>query len=332
MLRGTTGRPAVPYPITDAALPGPYPDPSVLRVGTDYYLATPTFEWYPAVRVHHSRDLVTWRSLGGILTDRRLLDLTGVADSGGVRSPCLSWADDLFHLAFTHLPGAGGGYRDPQNYVLTAPGITGPWSDPVPVHAHGPDPSLFHDDDGSTWLLTVRADWRPGRNRTAGIEIQRYERAGRTVGPARLILRATAGTTGGPRLYRRRDWHYLVTGGRLPDGTRRLDVARARDLLGPYRPDPAGPLLTGPAPRAGHGSLVATPDDRWYLAYPVGHVAPPPDPAVAALHPVAPDPAAILHPLRWTVDDWPRVDRRAPADAPPAPHRPVAPAARHPAV
>ncbi|MEH1014025.1 family 43 glycosylhydrolase [Micromonospora sp. CPCC 206060] len=324
MFRGTTGRPAVPVPppVTGPVLPGLYPDPSVVRVGTDYYLATPTFEWYPGVRVHHSRDLVHWRSLGGILTDRRLLDLTGVEDSAGVRSPCLSWADDLFHLAFTHLPGVAGGYRDPQNYVLTAPWITGPWSDPVPVHAHGADPSLFHDDDGSTWLLAVHADWRPGRDRTAGIEIQRYDRtAGRAIGPVRLILRGTAGTTGGPRLYRRGNWHYLVTGGSRADGTPRVSVARSRDLLGPYRLDPAGPLLTAvtrpglPASRAGHGSLVATPDDRWYLAYPAGR----PDPAPGA---GAPGREAALQPVRWTVDGWPRVNGGGPVGTAPAPDLP----------
>ncbi|WP_317619783.1 family 43 glycosylhydrolase [Nonomuraea phyllanthi] len=83
--------------IRDPVLPGFHPDPSVLRVGDGYHLATSTFEWYPGVRVHHSRDLVHWRPLGGILTERRLLDLSGVPGSGGVWAPDLTYANGLFH-------------------------------------------------------------------------------------------------------------------------------------------------------------------------------------------------------------------------------------------
>ena len=104
---------AYPVPMRrtpNPVLPGSHPDPSVVRVGDDYYLATSTFEWSPGVRVHHSRDLVTWRPLGGVL-DGRHLDLTGCPDSGGVWAPNLSHADGLFHLVYsnvsTYLGGSG---------------------------------------------------------------------------------------------------------------------------------------------------------------------------------------------------------------------------------
>src|SRR4051812_43085857 len=73
--------------IHNPVLPGFHPDPSILRVGADYYIATSTFEWYPGVRVHHSTDLAHWQPLGGVLTERRLLDLTGAADSCGIWAP-----------------------------------------------------------------------------------------------------------------------------------------------------------------------------------------------------------------------------------------------------
>ncbi|MFD9124823.1 family 43 glycosylhydrolase [Kitasatospora sp. NPDC059571] len=95
--------------IHNPVLPGSHPDPSILRVGTDYYLATSTFEWYPGVRLPHSRDLVTWRPLGGALDSLRLLDLTGCQDSGGVRAPDLTRADGLFHLVFSNVSGYAGG-------------------------------------------------------------------------------------------------------------------------------------------------------------------------------------------------------------------------------
>ena len=166
--------------IRNPVLAGFHPDPSILRVGDDYYLATSTFEWYPGVRVHHSRDLVHWRTLGGIITDRRLLDLRGCGDSNGVWAPDLTYHDGQFHLVYSDVASFASGYWDPQNFLVTAPDITGPWSDPVKLHGRGFDAALFHDDDGTSWLLSMSADWRPGRDRFGGIEIQQYDRAART--------------------------------------------------------------------------------------------------------------------------------------------------------
>src|SRR5690349_5042609 len=98
--------------IRNPVLPGFHPDPSILRVGEDYYLATSTFEWYPGVRLHHSRDLIHWRPLGGILDETRLLDLSGVPDSGGIWAPCLTHAHGLFHLVFTRVDNHTGGWWD----------------------------------------------------------------------------------------------------------------------------------------------------------------------------------------------------------------------------
>src|ERR1700753_2711686 len=87
--------------IHNPVLPGFHPDPSILRVGTDYYIATSTFEWFPAVRLHHSTDLLSWRPIGGAITERRLLDLNGAADSCGVWAPNLTYAHGFFHLVYT---------------------------------------------------------------------------------------------------------------------------------------------------------------------------------------------------------------------------------------
>src|SRR5262245_59039915 len=102
--------------IENPILPGFYPDPSFLRVGDDYYIASSTFEWFPGVALHHSRDLVHWRQIGHALTRRSQLELRGVASSGGVWAPCLSFdataggrpasggsASRLFHLIFTNV-------------------------------------------------------------------------------------------------------------------------------------------------------------------------------------------------------------------------------------
>ncbi|GAB3846368.1 hypothetical protein GCM10029963_26000 [Micromonospora andamanensis] len=183
---------AIARSIRNPVLTGFHPDPSILRVDDDYYLATSTFEWYPGVRVHHSKDLVHWRELGGIITERRLLDLRGCGDSNGIWAPDLTYHDGLFHLVYSDVASFASGYWDAQNFLTTAPTITGPWSDPVRLHSHGFDAALFHDDDGTSWLLAMSADWRPGRDRFGGIEIQQYDPARRQlVGRPRIIFTGT---------------------------------------------------------------------------------------------------------------------------------------------
>ncbi|MFG2147231.1 glycoside hydrolase family 43 protein [Streptomyces sp. NPDC048696] len=331
----TTHTPATPSPATSTdrsplihnpVLPGFHPDPSVLRVGEDYYLATSTFEWYPGVRLHHSRDLVHWRPLGGILDETRLLDLSGVPDSGGVWAPCLSYAHGLFHLVFTRVDNHHGGWWDAQNYLTTAADPVGPWSDPVPLHARGFDASLFHDEDGSCWLLSLTADWRPGHNPFAGIQAQRFDCATTTLtGEVHHIYAGTdAGVTEGPHIYRRDDWYYLVTAEGGTTWNHQVTVARARTVLGPYQTDPAGPILTSRGhpdlalQKAGHGSLVETSTGQWYLAHLVGRPATQRGRCILGRE-------TALQPVIWTEDGWPRVEGGIPAVEVPAPDLPTHP-------
>ncbi|MCO8277735.1 glycoside hydrolase family 43 protein [Actinoplanes sp. TRM 88003] len=306
--------------IRNPVLPGFHPDPSIVRAGSDYYIATSTFEWFPGVRLHHSTDLVHWQPLGGALTERRLLDLTGAADSCGIWAPNLTYADGLFHLLYTDVATFAGGYWDPQNYLITAPEVTGPWSDPVVLHGRGFDASLFHDEDGTTWMLSMRADWRPGRNRFGGIEIQQYDPvARRLTGPARLIFEGTgAGLTEAPNIYRKDSWYYLVTAEGGTSWEHQVSVARSRQLFGEYEVDPGGPLLTSagrpelPLQKAGHGSLVQTAGGEWYLAHLVARPYTPTGRCVLGRE-------AALQKVEWATDAWPRIHDGVPAEQVPAP-------------
>jgi xylan 1,4-beta-xylosidase len=306
--------------IYNPVLPGFHPDPSILRVGTDYYIATSTFEWYPGVRLHHSTDLVTWRALGGALDERRLLDLTGTGDSCGVWAPNLTYAHGEFHLLYTDVATFAGGYWDPQNYLTTAPRIDGPWSDPVVLHGRGFDASLFHDDDGTTWMLSMIADARPGRDRFAGISIQRYDReARRLTGPEHTIFQGTsAGMTEAPNLYRKDGWYYLVTAEGGTNWEHQVTVARSSHLLGPYLADPNGPLLSSYGnpdlvlQKAGHGSLVSTPAGEWYMAHLVGRPYTTRGRCVLGRE-------TALQEVHWTDEGWPRIQDGVPAEVVNAP-------------
>jgi xylan 1,4-beta-xylosidase len=175
--------PIQPMPIRNPILPGFNPDPSIVRAGDDYYIATSTFEWYPGVQIHHSRDLVHWRLLTRPLNRAAQLNLLGDPDSCGVWAPCLSHSAGLFYLIYTDVKrygrtsqgaSTGASLRDTHNYLVTSPAIDSEWSDPVYLNSTGFDPSLFHEDDGRKYLVNMVWDYRPGHNRFAGIALQEY--------------------------------------------------------------------------------------------------------------------------------------------------------------
>jgi len=305
--------------IRNPILTGSHPDPSMLRVGDDFYLATSTFEWYPGVRLHHSRDLVHWRALGGALDSTRLLDLAGCPDSGGVWAPSLSYADGLFHLVYSNVSTYAGGFTDCPSYLVTAESIDGQWSDPVPLHMRGFDASLFHDG-AESWLLNLVHDWRPGHGGSAGLEATRYDRATRRLAgePVPIALPPQADWIEGPALYRRGPWYYLFTADGGTGYQHQVTVARSPSLAGPYERDPHGPLITArhhpdlPLQKAGHGSLAETGTGQWYLAYLVSRPHGRRGPCVLGRE-------TALAPVTWTSDGWPRTPGGVPALEVPAP-------------
>lgn len=266
----------MPDTIHNPILPGFFPDPSICRVGADYYIANSSFEWFPGVPIHHSRDLVNWEFIGHALTRRSQLDLRGVPDSGGVWAPSLSHADGRFWLIYTNLRTCGMGrpFKDLEIFLTTAPDILGPWADPVELNSVGFDPSLFHDDDGRKWLVNMEWDFRKGRHRFAGIVIQQYDvKRQKLVGPTTKILEKTGILTEGPNLYRHAGWYYLMLAEGGTGWNHGISMARAQNILGPYELDPQPSVLTSrddatlTLQKAGHGELVETTTGEWYLVH-----------------------------------------------------------------
>jgi len=271
--------------IRNPILRGFNPDPSIVRVGDDYYIATSTFEWYPGVQIHHSRDLVNWRLAGRPLNRASQLNMLGAPDSCGVWAPCLTYAHGLFWLVYTDVKrfgrsssGAATGsasLRDFHNYLVTSPSIDGPWSDPVHLNSSGFDPSLFHDDDGRSYLLNQLWDHRPGGTRFAGIVLQEYSHdEGRLVGARENIFNGTAhGLTEAPHLYRRGGYYYLLTAEGGTGWQHGVTMARSRALRGPYELHPDVTILSArhrpdsPLQRAGHADLVETLDGQTWMVY-----------------------------------------------------------------
>lgn len=263
--------------VTNPILRGFNPDPSILRVGTDYYIATSTFQWYPGVAIYHSRDLVHWRPAAQPLNRLSLLDMRGDADSGGIWAPCLSHDGELFHLIYTDVKswGINESFKDSHNYLTTAPSIEGPWSEPVYMNSSGFDPSLFHDDDGKKWFLNMVWDHRAGHHPFAGIVLQEYSPAEkRLVGPREIIFTGTdIKVTEGPHVYKKDGWYYLLTAEGGTSWEHTVTLARSRSLHGPYEVHPQGPLMTAvdaphlPIQKPGHASFTSTPDGQWIMAH-----------------------------------------------------------------
>lgn len=291
-------------------LTGFHPDPSILRVGEDYYIATSTFEWFPGVRLHHSRDLVHWRTLPAPLDRVSQLDMAGTPDSTGVWAPCLSHDDaaGLFYLIYTNVKGYHSGLTA-HNYLVTAPDILGPWSEPVYLNSIGFDPSLFHDGDGRKWLVTASCNHAQGENFFGGIVLQEYGvREKKLVDPSRLIFRGTPlGKTEGPHLYKRGSQYYLITAEGGTDYNHAVTLARAKRIEGPYEVHPENPILTSrpylhdEIQKAGHASLVETPQGEAYLAHLCGRPLPPLGRCILGRE-------TCLQKMVWCEDGWLRME------------------------
>lgn len=270
------------HTIRNPILRGFNPDPSICRVGDDYYLAVSTFEWYPGIRIYHSRDLANWRLVARPLNRARLLDMRGEPDSCGVWAPCLTHADGLFWLCYTDVRRFDGNFKDTHNYLTTCTTVDGDWSDPVYMNSSGFDPSLFHDGDDRKWFLNMLWDHRPDRSFFNGIVMQEYDPQRRKlVGPSKRIFPGTdIGCTEAPHLYKRGDFYYLLTAEGGTGYGHCVTMARSRSIWGPYEPDPRGPVLTArddadwPLQRAGHADVVRTPDGDWYLLHLCGRPLP----------------------------------------------------------
>lgn len=300
--------------IRNPILPGFNPDPSIVRVGDDYYIATSTFEWYPGVQIHHSRDLINWRLITRPLRRASQLDMRGAPDSCGVWAPCLTHDNGLFYLIYTDVKrygrttvggASGASLRDFHNYLVTCPTIDGDWSDPVYLNSSGFDPSLFHDEDGHKYLLNQLWDHRPGRNRFAGIVMQEYDPAAqRLIGARQVIFEGTPlGLTEGPHLYQRDGWYYLLAAEGGTGWNHAVTLARSRDLSGPYELHPDTHILSSrlrpdsPLQRAGHGDLVDARDGTPMLVYLCGRPLPNRGRCVMGRE-------TAIQPMRWGEDGW----------------------------
>ncbi|NLR94824.1 glycoside hydrolase family 43 protein [Flammeovirga agarivorans] len=263
--------------IQNPILKGFNPDPSIVRVGDDYFIATSTFEWYPGVQIHHSKDLKNWKLIGHPLKSLSQLDLRGVPDSCGVWAPCLSYDKGTFYLVYSNVKNFEGPWKDTPNYVVTTNNIFGEWSEPSFLTSCGFDGSLFHDDDGKKYFLSMIVDHRGGKF-FGGIVIQEYDvESKQLVGEMHHIYEGSElGLTEGPHIIKKDGYYYLITAEGGTEYDHAVSIARSKELFGTYETAPNNPLVSAKdfpdnaLQKSGHGDLFQAENGEWYCVFLTG--------------------------------------------------------------
>lgn len=260
-------------------LAGYYPDPSICRVGDDYYLIHSTFAHFPGIPVFHSRDLVNWTQIGNAIDRQDQLPYDGLGISRGIFAPAISYHDGLYYIVCTFIDAGG-------NFVVNAEDPAGPWSDPVWLDFDGIDPSIFVDDStGRAWIVNNGGppDNQPLYDGHRAIWIQEWDVvARRPTGPRKIIINGGVDLSTkpvwieGPHVYRHGDWYYLTCAEGGTSVNHSQVIFRSRQPDGPYTPYTDHPILTQrdlPAGRehpvtcTGHADLTIGPDNRWWAVF-----------------------------------------------------------------
>lgn len=251
-------------------LPGFNPDPSICRVGDDYYLVTSSFVYFPGLPVYHSKDLVHWHQLGYALDRPSQLNLDGAGSASGLWAPTIRHHEGLFYIINTNTAHGG-------NYIVTATDPAGPWSEPIWIAgANGIDPSLLFDDDGRIWYT---GNYYPSNGAwpcQATIWLQELDpNSFQLIGSRHdLWSGALIGATDAeaPHLYKINGMYYLMVaeGGTFENHA--VTIARSNSITAPYIGNPSNPILTHrhlgkdhPVACVGHADMVQTQDGDWWM-------------------------------------------------------------------
>jgi xylan 1,4-beta-xylosidase len=269
---GEDGAPVAAGQYRNPVLAGFHPDPSMVRVGDDFYLVTSTFAWFPGIPVFHSRDLVSWRQIGNAIDRPGMLRFDGLTLSRGVFAPAIEYHDGTFYILNTCVDCGG-------NFVITARDPAGPWSDPAWLPTvEGIDPSLFFDDDGSAWIINNRAPEGPELyDGHRALWIERFDPVElKMLGNPKMIVDGGIDLSKkpvwieGPHIYKRNGRYYLSAAEGGTSVNHSQVILRANRVDGPYTPAPpsANPILTqrdlpadraNPVSAAGHADIVELP-------------------------------------------------------------------------
>ncbi len=275
-------------------IPGMYPDPSVCRVGDDFYLVNSSFQYFPGVPIFHSSDLIHWEQIGNVLDRESQLPLKNANAWLGIYAPTIRYNDGTYYMVTTNV-GNGKG-----NFFVTASDPTGPWSDPIWLKQGGIDPS-FYFEDGKCYLTS---------NPDIGIWLCEIDPAtGEQLTESKLIWEGTGGRhPEAPHIYKKDGYYYLMIAEGGTEMGHMVTIARSRDIYGPYESNPDNPILyhqrkitqSSPIQGTGHADLIEAADGSWWMVCLAFR------PQINGMHLTGRE--TYLAPVTWNEDGWPVVN------------------------
>lgn len=275
---------------------GMHPDPSIIRVGNDYYMANSTFIFFPCIPISHSTDLIHWEIIGHAITNPAWANIDDLEGGRGYWAPDISYKNGKFYVTATLRLNDTGVIRRRQ-IIVSADKPEGPYSEPFFIEEDGIDPSLFHNDDGRSYMLLNRGA------RILELDLEN----GKQISPATLLFYGDQKRAPeGPHLLKKDGWYYLFEAEGGTGEGHRITVSRSRTLMGTYEPCPYNPIMRqwlpdAPIQRCGHGKPVMTQNGDWYMVYLCGRQI---DKKYSML-----GRETALDPITWTPDEWPIVNR-----------------------
>lgn len=311
--------------IKNPVIPGMAPDPSIIRVGNIYYIATSTFHWTPGIQIFESQDLANWSLVDQVLKGN-MVNLEGTNTPAGIWAPHLSYDEKSgrYWLTYSHMLNMAGREFNADSFIIWANDIRGPWSTPKYVTSIGFDPAIFHDDDNRHYISILEWESRQGYQAPGHIVIAEIDLdSGKLISDWHRVTQGftTRGAAEAPQLYKYDGYYYLLIAAGGTGYGHGVEVGRSRNVFGPYEPHPSGePIITSSPQhlfslgdpdagqfqmynpnstiqKSGHGSLVQTKSGEWYIAHLMSRPLP-----NTTLNPLGRETG--LQKMKWTSDGW----------------------------
>lgn len=258
-----------PQNFENPILTGFHPDPSICRVGDDYYLVNSTFVWYPGIPIYHSKDLVNWKLIGHAIQRKDQLNFNGVIDKFGIFAPTIRHHNGTFYITTTCVECEG-------NFYITAKDPAGPWSDPVFLKdAPGVDPSLFWDTDGKSYYIGTKSPKEQKWLNQGEVWMQEIDlKKGKLIGKRKVLTKGHANNASfpeSPHIYKVNGKYVLLISEEGTEKNHAVTVHHSDSLWGPYITDYVNPVMTHrhlgknyPVQAIGHADLVETQNGEWW--------------------------------------------------------------------
>ncbi len=260
-------------------LAGFYPDPSICRVGGDYYIVNSSFSYFPGIPIFHSKDLVNWKLIGYVLDRSEQLNLDSLGVSRGIFAPAIRYNNGVFYVTCTLVDKGG-------NFIVTSKTPEGPWSNPVWIpEINGIDPSMFFDENGKAYILynSVPPDNISLYDGHRTLRMYEFDVENlKVIGKERILVNGGVDITKkpvwieGPHIFQKDGYYYLIA---AEGGTAEQHsevVFRSKDVNGPYVPFEKNPILTqrhldpqriNPITSTGHADFVQTVEGDWWTVF-----------------------------------------------------------------